>query len=55
MKGYWNRWSAAEVKAFFAEYGYKAIEIVDDRTKGEMELVVGKPYYWSWLLAVKEK
>lgn len=53
LKAYWNQWSTAEVCSFLAEYGFKVEEISDRRTGGQMELVVGKPYYWSWILAVR--
>lgn len=53
LKAYWNRWSTAEVTAFLAECGYKATEIADRRTGGQVEMVVDKPYYWSWLMAVR--
>ncbi|UQZ88659.1 class I SAM-dependent methyltransferase [Deltaproteobacteria bacterium Smac51] len=54
LKAYWNQWNITEVKDFLAEYGYESIELPDRRVNGAMELVVGKPYYWSWLVAVKK-
>lgn len=53
LKAYWNQWSAAEVADFLAGYGFSSTKIVDRRCGGREELVVGKPYYWSWLLAVR--
>lgn len=53
LKAYWNRWSISEVTAFLAECGYRAAEISDRRTGGQVEMVVDKPYYWSWLMAVR--
>lgn len=53
LKAYWNQWSRAEVIDFFNAAGYEVTVIKDKRTGGRMEPVVGKPYYWGWLLAVK--
>ncbi len=53
LKAYWNQWSTAEVTAFLAEYGFVSTQITDRRCGGRKELVVGKSYYWSWLLAVR--
>ncbi len=55
LKAYWNRWGRAEVEEFLAECGCRAAWISDERTKGAMELVVDKPYHWSWLLCVKDE
>lgn len=55
LKAYWNRWGLPEVRGFFEEYGYTVTEIADNRVRGGMELVVDKPYYWSWVVAVKEQ
>ncbi|MDR0356706.1 MAG: class I SAM-dependent methyltransferase [Deltaproteobacteria bacterium] len=54
LKGYWNQWSRKEVGDFLRRRGYKTSFIEDARTKGGLELVVEKPYYWSWLLAEKK-
>ncbi len=54
LKAYWNQWSTDEAAGFLGEYGYRVTPIRDRRTGGQMELVVGKPYYWSWLLAERE-
>jgi SAM-dependent methyltransferase len=53
LKAYWNQWQTDEVVAFIAASGYQVTPIPDRRTGGRMEPVVDKPYYWSWLLAVK--
>ncbi len=53
LKAYWNQWSTAEVTGFLKEYGYTCAPMTDRRTRGQMELVVDKPYYWSWLVAVR--
>lgn len=53
LKAYWNQWNKAEIIPFLTEYGFEVTEIADRRCHGQMEPVVGKPYYWSWLLAVR--
>ncbi|MDR2368509.1 MAG: class I SAM-dependent methyltransferase [Deltaproteobacteria bacterium] len=53
LKGYWNQWSKKEVAAFLADLGYRSSFAPDARAKGRVELVVDKPYRWSWLVAEK--
>jgi SAM-dependent methyltransferase len=53
LKGYWNQWSVSETIAFLAERGFVCEKVPDDRTRGRIEEVVGKPYRWSWLVARK--
>jgi SAM-dependent methyltransferase len=53
LKGYWNQWSRKEVAEFLKDRGFECEFIRDDRTKGRIELVVDKPYRWSWLVAQK--
>ncbi|MDR1870372.1 MAG: class I SAM-dependent methyltransferase [Deltaproteobacteria bacterium] len=54
LKGYWNRWSLSEVQDFLASRGFQSALYEDQRTRGQMELVVDKPYYWSWLTAWRQ-
>jgi SAM-dependent methyltransferase len=51
LKGYWNQWSKKEIESFLASLGYSSSFVSDSRTKGKIEMVVGKPYRWSWLVA----
>ncbi|MDR0880974.1 MAG: class I SAM-dependent methyltransferase [Candidatus Adiutrix sp.] len=53
LKAYWNQWQTAEVAGFLAGYGFTVTEVPDRRTRGRVEMVVDKPYYWSWLVAVR--
>lgn len=53
LKAYWNQWNIQEVTQFLTNYGYHCTTIKDKRTQGQMETVVDKPYFWSWLLATK--
>jgi hypothetical protein len=53
LKAYWNLWGRNEVETFLNDLGYRVSFLEDKRTKGEVELVVGKPYTWEFLLAQK--
>jgi SAM-dependent methyltransferase len=53
LKGYWNQWSVAEVREFLGSRGFETREVMDRRTQGQVEMVVDKPYYWSWLVAFR--
>jgi SAM-dependent methyltransferase len=54
LKGYWNCWSVSEVSNFLSDYSFKVKYFIDRRTQGKVELVVGKPYHWSWLVAERK-
>lgn len=49
LKAYWNQYSENEVRAFMEDMGFEVKPIVDRRTQGRMERVVGKPYHWKLL------
>jgi SAM-dependent methyltransferase len=54
LMGYWNEWSREEARDFFKSMGWRTVKFIkDERTGGETELVVGKPYHWEFLLAEK--
>ena len=53
LEGWWNRGGRGEMEEFLGDLGWSAEWIEDRRTKGEPELVVGKPYTWGFLLAKK--
>jgi hypothetical protein len=55
LKGYWNQWSRREVAAFLEARGFESAFFRDDRTKGRVEMVVDKPYRWSWLVAERKR
>lgn len=50
LKAYWNIYAENEVTDFISSHGFEVTPIIDRRTNGQMELVVGKPYYWKLLL-----
>jgi SAM-dependent methyltransferase len=54
LRGYWNQWSLAETREFLASRGFQSQAVEDRRVRGQVEMVVGKPYRWSWLVAVRE-
>jgi SAM-dependent methyltransferase len=49
LKAYWNQYSEKDVTSFMEDLGFEVTPVVDRRTQGAMELVVGKPYYWKLL------
>jgi SAM-dependent methyltransferase len=53
LHGYWNRWAVAEVQEFLTSRGFTSQAVEDRRTRGQVEAVVGKPYHWSWLVALR--
>jgi hypothetical protein len=55
LKGYWNRWGRVEVEGYLGELGFDVGWIEDNRTKGKVEMVVGKPYTWGFFLARKRR
>jgi SAM-dependent methyltransferase len=55
LKAYWNQYSEIEVTAFLNDLGFDVTPIIDRRTNGAMEPVVGKPYYWKILLAKRRE
>lgn len=50
LKAYWNMYSEKEITDFMSEMGFEVEPIIDARTGGVMEEVVGKPYFWKLLL-----
>ena len=49
LKAYWNQYSEGKVTDFMEDMGFDVTPIVDARTNGRMEMVVGKPYFWKFL------
>lgn len=49
LKAYWNQYSESEMTSFMEEMGFAVQPIVDRRTCGKTEMVVGKPYHWKLL------
>jgi cyclopropane fatty-acyl-phospholipid synthase-like methyltransferase len=55
LKAYWNQYSEADMTAFMQNMGFEVTPIMDRHTNGEMELVVGKPYFWKFLFGRRGK
>jgi SAM-dependent methyltransferase len=51
LKQYVNTYSRDEVTAFLQERGFDCRFIVDERTGGRSEDVIGYPHHWEFLLA----
>jgi ubiquinone/menaquinone biosynthesis C-methylase UbiE len=51
LKVYVNHYDVGEVRDFAASYGFKSEIVVDRRSGGQPELVIGYPHYWTFLVA----
>lgn len=51
LKVHVNHYDLDEVLEFVESYGFHAEAIVDQRTGGQPELVIGYPHYWTFLAA----
>lgn len=48
-----NHYDIREIKTFISGYGFSVEQVVDRRTGGAPELVIGHPHYWTFLVATK--
>ena len=53
LRVYVNRYDLGEVTDFIESYGFRAEAVVDRRTGGEPELVIGHPHHWTFVVAVR--
>lgn len=53
LKVYVNTYCCAEVMQFIESYGFTVRQEIDWRTKGQPELVIDYPHYWTFLVAVR--
>lgn len=51
LKVHVNRYSRTEVADFLSERGFDTCFVVDDRTGGQPEDVIGHPHHWEFLVA----
>jgi ubiquinone/menaquinone biosynthesis C-methylase UbiE len=51
LKVYVNHYDVKEVRDFAASYGFKSEVVVDRRSGGRPELVIGYPHYWTFVVA----
>jgi hypothetical protein len=50
LKVYVNSYDTGEVMQFMRSYGFDASKVVDRRTGGGPELVIGYEHYWTFLV-----
>ena len=50
LKVHVNRYSVDEISAFMSRRGFTTTAIVDRRTGGQAEDVIGYPHYWTFLV-----
>ena len=53
LKVHVNAYDRRELTAFVESYGYAVREVVDRRSGGAPELVIGYPHYWTFLVATR--
>jgi SAM-dependent methyltransferase len=53
LKVHVNAYDADELEAFIARHGFRVERIVDRRTGGRPELVIGHPHWWTFFRAVR--
>jgi ubiquinone/menaquinone biosynthesis C-methylase UbiE len=51
LKVHVNHYDIGEVTQFVASYGFKPEIVLDRRSGGQPELVIGYPHYWTFLVA----
>jgi len=51
---YVNTYCLREVMEFISSYGFRVRNVMDRRTQGEAELVIGYPHYWTFIVAEKQ-
>ena len=53
LKVYVNAYDLEETCEFIRSYGFAPRVVVDRRSNGEPELVIGYPHYWTFVVAVR--
>ena len=48
-----NAYDRSELAAFIERYGFATREVVDRRTGGQPEMVIGHPHHWTFLVATR--
>lgn len=51
---YVNAYARDEIAAFMEKYGFSVQEVLDRRTEGRSELVIGYAHYWAFLVATRK-
>jgi len=53
LKVHVNAYSISEIMKFIESYGFRTQQVVDRRTGGKAEMVIGYPHYWTFFMAVR--
>ncbi len=54
LKVHINSYATAELVAFMESYGFKVEQVIDRRTGGKPEMVIGYPHYWKFFVATRK-
>lgn len=54
LKVHVNAYDRREISAFISQYGFTCREIIDKRTGGRPENVIGYPHFWAFLVATRD-
>jgi SAM-dependent methyltransferase len=54
LKVHVNTYCLREVMTFIAAYGFEVRNIVDLRTQGQPEFVIGYPHYWTFIVGERQ-
>lgn len=50
LKVYVNAYATTEVVSFIESYGFRVEKVLDRRTLGKPELIIGHPHYWTFFV-----
>lgn len=51
LKVHVNVYDREEITRFIRDYGFSVEEVIDRRTRGEPEMVIGYPHHWTFMVA----
>jgi len=54
VKVHVNTYARSEIMALIAEHGFVASEYVDRRSDGKVEMVIGYPHHWTFIVAAQQ-
>ena len=49
-----NTYDIEDITAFITEHGFDVQVVADDRTKNEVEYIIGHPHYWKFLVCKRK-
>lgn len=53
LKVHVNTYARHDIQSFIESYGFDAAFAIDDYTKGEPQLVIDHPHYWTFVVATR--